>query len=171
MTPKQEQFVREYLIDLNAAQAAIRAGYSVNTARAIGAENLTKPDIQDAIAAAQIERARRTEITSDRVLKELGRIGFADIRRLFDDNGKLKHITMLDDEVAASISSVEVDAQKRRKLSGGEERDEYDVEATIKVKLWDKRAALVDMGRHLGMFTDKVEHSGGVNVIVNKPGA
>ena len=85
MTPKQEQFVREYLIDLNAAQAAIRAGYSVNTARAIGAENLTKPDIQDAIAAAQIERARRTEITSDRVLKELGRIGFADIRRLFDD--------------------------------------------------------------------------------------
>ena len=70
MTPKQEAFVREYLIDLNATQAAIRAGYSVDTARAIGSENLSKPDIADAIAEAQAERAEKCEIDALWVLQE-----------------------------------------------------------------------------------------------------
>ena len=70
MTPKQEAFVREYLIDLNATQAAIRAGYSVDTARAIGSENLSKPDIADAIAEAQAHRAEKCEIDALWVLQE-----------------------------------------------------------------------------------------------------
>jgi phage terminase small subunit len=71
LTPKQQTFVNEYLIDLNSTQAAIRAGYSAKTARAIGGENLTKPDIAEAIAKAQAERAGRTQIDADWVLREL----------------------------------------------------------------------------------------------------
>ena len=65
LTPKQERFVAEYLIDLNATQAAIRAGYSVKTAKQAGSENLSKPDIAKAVQDAQAARAARTEITQD----------------------------------------------------------------------------------------------------------
>ena len=77
MTAKQERFVQEYLVDLNATQAALRAGYSEKTARSIGAENLSKPDIEKAIADALEARRLRTEITQDRVLEELAAIAFA----------------------------------------------------------------------------------------------
>ena len=77
LTAKQDRFVEEYLVDLNATQAALRAGYSEKTARSIGAENLSKPDIEKAIADALETRRLRTEITQDRVLEELARIGFA----------------------------------------------------------------------------------------------
>ena len=79
LTPKQARFVQEYLIDLNAAQAAIRAGYSAKTARVIGHENLTKPDIAVAIEKAKAKRAERTELTSDMVVDELRKIGFANM--------------------------------------------------------------------------------------------
>lgn len=68
LTPKQQRFVEEYLIDLNATQAAIRAGYSEKTAKVIGSENLSKPDIAEAIKAARDNQAQRTEITADYVL-------------------------------------------------------------------------------------------------------
>ena len=71
LTPKQARFVEEYLLDLNATQAAIRAGYSAKTARAMGCENLTKPDIQAAVTEAQRDRAARTGITQDEVIRGL----------------------------------------------------------------------------------------------------
>jgi phage terminase small subunit len=71
LTPKQARFAEEYLIDLNATQAAIRAGYSAKTARAMGCENLTKPDIQAAVTEAQRDRAARTGITQDEVIRGL----------------------------------------------------------------------------------------------------
>ena len=71
LTPKQARFVEEYLVDLNATQAAIRAGYSKKTARQVASENLTKPDIQEAIAAAQDDRSERTGITQDEVIQGL----------------------------------------------------------------------------------------------------
>ncbi len=71
LTPKQARFVEEYLIDLNATQAAVRAGYSAKTARAMGCENLTKPDIQAAVTEAQRDRATRTGITQDEVIQGL----------------------------------------------------------------------------------------------------
>ena len=73
MTPKQERFCVEYLVDLNATQAAIRAGYSEKTARSVGCENLTKPDISDRIAALQEERQARTLVTADDVVRGLDR--------------------------------------------------------------------------------------------------
>lgn len=78
LTAKQQRFVEEYLVDLNATQAAIRAGYSERTARAMGAENLTKPDIAAAISAGQKNRAERVEIEADRVLQEVYAIAMAD---------------------------------------------------------------------------------------------
>ncbi len=71
LTPKQECFVAEYLIDLNATQAAIRAGYSEKTAYSIGQENLKKPEVAEAVIAAQAERSERTEITQDYVLTSI----------------------------------------------------------------------------------------------------
>ncbi|GHV45878.1 hypothetical protein FACS1894204_06270 [Synergistales bacterium] len=71
MTPKQERFVQEYLIDLNATQAAIRAGYKEKRADAIGYENLRKPEIKKAIEKTQAEHAKKIDITQDYILKRL----------------------------------------------------------------------------------------------------
>lgn len=93
MTKKQKRFVEEYLIDLNATQAAIRAGYSPATAKEIGCENLTKPNISEAIAKAMAERSRRTGVNQDRVLQELAKIAFAKITDAVD----LKTATVRED--------------------------------------------------------------------------
>ena len=89
LTKKQQLFVDEYLIDLNATQAAIRAGYSVDTAREIGCENLTKPNIQQAIAKVMAERSKRTGINQDRVVLELAKIAFVKMTDIVDDEGNI----------------------------------------------------------------------------------
>ena len=93
MTPKQARFVDEYLLDLNATQAAIRAGYSAKTAKAIGCENLRKLQIADAIAEAQAARAQRVQIDADWVLERMVAEAEADLADLFDDNGALLPVT------------------------------------------------------------------------------
>jgi phage terminase small subunit len=79
LTLKQERFVQEYLIGANAAQAAIRAGYSAKTARVIGAQNLSKLNVSRAIEKAQTKRAERCELTADLVIDELRKIAFANM--------------------------------------------------------------------------------------------
>lgn len=152
MTPKQQRFVDEYLIDLNATQAAIRAGYSARTAASIGEENLRKPEIAAIVAEQMAKRSARTEITADRVLQELARIGFADVRRIFTPGGGLLTPTDMDDDTAAAVASVEVVERPRRNEAG-----EVEIEHVRKIKLNDKLGALTQMGRHLGLFTDKLE--------------
>lgn len=165
LNARQLRFVDEYLIDLNATQAAIRSGYSKKTAAQIGEENLRKPEISAAVQKAQAERSQRTQITQDAVLQELAKIGFSDIRKVVQwgptelrvvldkdggDSGKtapyhgvrLINVEDIDDDTAAAISEV----------SHGKDG--------LKVKLHDKKGALVDIGRHLGMFKDRVEHTG-----------
>jgi len=168
LTPKQRAFVREYLIDLNATQAAIRAGYSENTAHAIGHENLSKPEIADAIVSAMELRAKRTDITADRVLQELAKIGFSDIRKAVKwqssliteednpDGGDIAVIKTVVTNTVQMIASDEIDDDTAACIS------EVSQNATggIKIKLHDKRAALVDIGKHLGMFKERVEHTG-----------
>lgn len=142
LTPKQAAFVREYLIDLNATQAAVRAGYSKSTAAAIGHENLRKPEIEQAIQKAINERSRRTEITQDRVLQELARIAYSDPRQLYNDDGALKPIPELSDEAAASLAGFEI-----LEVFDGKELVGY----TKKVKRWDKLKALDLLCEHLGI--------------------
>jgi len=150
LTAKQQRFIEEYLIDLNATQAAIRAGYSPKTAREIGAENLSKPHIRARVDEALAERSRRTGITADRVLRELARIAFANAPDLINmDDATLRADASVDD--TAAIASVRV---KRIPAADGEgvERE---------IRLADKLRALELLGKHLGMFKD-----GAVNVNV-----
>lgn len=145
LTTKQNRFVEEYLIDLNATQAAIRAGYKAgNNQRAseIGSELLQKTPVSEAIARAMAERSKRVGINQDRVLQELAKIGFAKITDIIDPKTATIREDALEDDLAC-IQSVKV------------KPNEYGTER--EVKLHDKRAALVDIGRHLGMFKDKVE--------------
>lgn len=169
---KERRFVSEYLVDLDPKRAALAAGYSESMATSKAyqwvSNSKSKPHVFDAIQNAMAAREKRTDITADRVLKELAKIGFADIRKAIKWQGTLvteedqpdggdtlviknvvtNNVTLIssddiDDETAAAISEIS------QNTSGG-----------IKLKLHDKRAALVDIGKHLGMFTDKVEHSG-----------
>ncbi len=149
LTEKQKLFVSEYLIDLNATQAAIRAGYSPKTAEQIGYQMLKKTSVSDAIAQAMAERSKRTGITADRVLNELAMIGFANAADIINFGAA----TVKGDasrEDTACIQSVKV---KTIPTDAGNitERE---------VKLYDKKSALELIGKHLGMFKDKLEVSG-----------
>jgi phage terminase small subunit len=163
LTDKQRLFVAEYLIDFNARQAAIRAGYSEDSAGAIGCENLKKPTITAAIGEALALRAQRTEVTQDEVVAELKKLGFSDIRKAVEW-GRGLAVLDADGNVQISngvslIGSADVDDKTAAAISEISQTKEG-----IKIKFHDKRAALVDLGRHLGMFTDNVKHSGTVTI-------
>lgn len=160
LTPKQARFVEEYLVDLNATQAAIRAGYSSKTAEQQASRLLVNVKVAAAISAAQTKRSKRTEITQDRVLKELGKLGFGDIRDIFAEDGSLKHPNSMDADAAARISSIEVVVRPVPGTQGQE------VEHVAKIKAWDKLGALTQIGRHLGMFKDKLETSGEIAITI-----
>lgn len=161
MTAKQRRFCDEYLIDLNATQAAIRAGYSEKTARKIGQENLTKPDIQEYIQKRTADRVERTEITQDMVIRELAIIAFsnaADYASVIEkegtdkDGNPVRYIT-----VEPVLTETLTEAQKKALAVIKKGRDGFEV------KPYDKVRALELLGKHLGLFTEKVELSGQVN--------
>lgn len=146
LTPKQARFVVEYLVDENAMQAAIRAGYSEKSAGEIGCENLKKPNISSAIRDHLDAQQARTLITADRVLREYGRIGFFDARRLFDADGSLKRIVDMDDDTQAAIAGIDVVTVGNAESGLGE---------ITKIKLADRKGALDSMARHFGLFNDR----------------
>lgn len=164
LTEKQKAFVREYLIDLNATQAAIRAGYSETTAGSIGHENLKKPEIQNSIAEAKAKLAEASGITLERVQKEYARLAFLDIRKAFDEEGRLKSIHEMDDDTAAAISGLEVET-----LSEGKGADREVVGRLHKIKLSDKRAALDSITKLFGWVIDKQQISGSLEVVDATP--
>lgn len=155
LTSKQQQFVKEYLVDLNATQAAIRAGYSSKTANRIATENLSKPVLQAAIQEAMRERSERTQITQDMVLQELAKIGFADLKSVvsWTKDGKItvKPSDEVDGTIVSEISETEINY------------GDY-IKRTKKVKLHDKLRALEMVGRHLGMFRDNININAEVGV-------
>jgi phage terminase small subunit len=168
MTPKQQRFVEEYLVDLNATQAAIRAGYSSDTARQMGSENLSKPNIADAIAERRATLSAATGVTAERVIRELSLIGFAnmqDYMRVGHEGDPVLDFSALTRDQAAALAEVTVEDFK-----DGRGEDARDVRR-VKFKLSDKRAALVDLGRHLKLFTDKVEHTGVMGITVSSEDA
>lgn len=147
LTKKQKVFVEEYLIDLNATQAAIRAGYSPDTAQEQSSRLLSNVMVKAAVDKAMAERSRRTGVNADRVLLELAKIGFANITDVVDvDTAKVREDAKEED--LACIQSIKI-----KPTEYGTERE---------IKMYDKKAALVDIGKHLGMFKDKLELSGGL---------
>ena len=157
LTPKQKRFVDEYLIDLNATQAAIRAGYSENTATETGYENLTKPHIKKIIDERMKEREQRTEITQDMVLKGLAQVAFSDVRNMFTSDGNLLDIHDLPDDAAMAIAGIEVVTVRKEDR---EAKEGSPVEYTNKIKSNDRMKALELLGKHMKMFTEKHEHTG-----------
>ena len=146
MTKKQKRFIEEYLIDLDATQAAIRAGYSPDTAYSIGNENLKKPEIKAHIDKAMAERSKRTGVNADRVVMELAKIAFVNA----DDVIDFKTATVKEGARPEDMAAIQSEKVKTFGEDGlGRE-----------IKMADKIKTLELLGRHLGMFKDKVEVSG-----------
>ena len=147
---KQQRFVEEYLKDLNATQAAIRSGYSEKTAAVIGAENLIKPNIAEAIAGAKAERSEQTQTDSAYVLKRLVEIDQMDVLDIMDDDGNVKPLRDWPKIWRQYISNIETISMD-------------DGEGWLKKIKWpDKVKNLELLGKHVsvGAFKDKIEHSG-----------
>jgi len=141
MNLRARQFVREYLIDLNGTAAARRAGYSPRWAGRRAFELLDRPDVKAAVRRAMAERARRTNITADRVLEEFARIAFADLSRVIDwgpEGVKLKPVAELRDEDTSAVAFVSL---------GGRNK-------TQRIRMHNKLRALEALARHLGLLRD-----------------
>jgi phage terminase small subunit len=158
LTAKQQRFVDEYLIDLNATAAYKRAGYAGegNSAEAAASRLLSNVKVSWAIQAAMKEREKRTEITQDRVLQEYAKLAFLDPRRFYNEKGNLIPVHELDADVAAALAGMEIVTQR----AGKDEDGNQEYEDVKKIKFIDKKGALDSVARHLGMFNDKVALTG-----------
>lgn len=150
LNAKQQRFVDEYLIDLNATQAAIRAGYSVKTAKDIACENLAKPNIAAAIQAAREKTAAKLEVTRERVLAEYAKMAFLDPRQFYNDDGSIKSVPDMGADAAAALVGFEVDEIRI-------DPDGPVIGHTKKIKWSDKRAALDSINRMMGWNQDKID--------------
>ena len=155
LTAKQMRFVDEYLVDFNVTQAAIRAGYRAGSAHQCGWQNMKKLEIQTEISRRQKDLQKRTEVTQDCVVRELARVAFADaashvrvrLREVPCPDGtrarvpvvEVKPTAELTDDQRAAISQIKQGANG------------------IEIKMYDKLKALELLGRHIGMFNDKLE--------------
>ena len=156
LTKKQKRFVEEYLVDLNATQAAIRAGYSTASARQIADENMSKPDIKNAIEKALAERSKRTGVNADRIIQELAKLAFINPTDVMNmDEATVRGDANRDD--TAAISSVKV------KTIPTEDGNITERE----VRTYDKIKALELLGKHIGMFTDKFKIEGAIPVVIH----
>lgn len=144
LTEKQRLFVNEYMIDLNATQAAIRAGYSVKTADQQGSRMLANVKVQEEIGRAMAERSKRTGVNQDKVVLELAKIAFVKMTDIVDEQGKIRPDAAEDD--LACIESVKY-KESESDASSSVERE---------VKISPKLKALELLGKHLGMWNDKL---------------
>lgn len=157
---RRTRFIKEYLLEHNATRAAIAAGYSKKTAGSQGHRLLKNVEVQQSIAAAEEKANAKADVTIERVRQELARIGFADVRKLFKDDGSVMAIADLDDDTAAAVGGVDVN-----ELFEGSGEERAQVGYIKKLKMWDKVKALELLGKNLKMFTDKVEISAGDELI------
>ncbi|WP_112288416.1 terminase small subunit [Rahnella sp. AN3-3W3] len=156
LTDKQEMFCREYLIDLNATQAAIRAGYSENTARKIGSENLTKPDVQNRIAELKLQRNEQVNIDAAYVLRRLVEIDQMDVLDILKEDGGLKPISEWPKVWRTTLSGFDINTSITN-------FDETTIENILKKVKWpDKVKNLELLGKHISVmaFKEQVEQSG-----------
>jgi len=148
LSPKRLRFVEEYLVDLNGTQAAIRAGYSKGTAKVTASRLLTDDNVAGAIAELRARMSAKLELTAEKVLSELATIGFANMADYYrrDERGNLvvDVDALIDPAKAAAVAQIDMQTSP-------------DGTQTIKLKLADKKGALVDLAKHLGLLTEKAE--------------
>lgn len=164
LTEKQRRFCEEYLVDLNATQAATRTGYSKKTAYSIGQENLKKPEIQKLIQKLMKERSERTQVTQERVVMELALIAFSDLAdylSIEENTGVIipKSFDEMEEGKSRALESIKEDRAIKEDAKG-EQVTVYD---KVTFKLHSKIKALELLGRHLGMFIDNIKHSGKID--------
>lgn len=168
LTAKRQNFVREYRISLNATQAYKKAyGVSENVARRAGSRLLTMVDIRAELQKTQVKLAKKFDVTEESIMSELASIGYSNMRDYVDFGPvgvTLKEMSELTDIQTAAIQEVSHNLDGE---GGG----------SVKFKLYDKAKALVDMGKHIGMFKKDAEGSGerpifvGINLIINNGGS
>ena len=148
ITPKQLRFVDEYMIDFNATQAAIRAGYSEKTAYSQGQRLLKNVEVQAEIAKRSEKHAAKLDITAERILAAIAAVAFGDIRGMFDENGQLLRPHDWDDQTAASVAGFDVVT-----VNLGEGAVEY----VAKIKRADNLRGLDMLARHQALYNDKLD--------------
>jgi phage terminase small subunit len=159
LTPKQERFVAEYLIDFNATQAAERAGYSPRTANEQGARLLANASVARAVEDRRQRQLVQLDIQASDVLREMARLAGSDIRQLFDVNGDLLPVKDWPDDIAACVAGIEV-VMKNATAGDGK------VDRVLKVKLWPKDKALEMLAKHKALFPREPAADLNVNVLV-----
>lgn len=154
----QKRFAEEYLIDNQGGPAYRRAGGKAKDEYVAASTLLRNAKVAAYVAELMDKRSERTEISADRVMLELARLGLSDVRKLFTERGDLRSINDLDDDTAAAIQSIEVVTRQLPRERG----DPVEVEYVHKVKMADKVKPLEMIGRHLGkrlgQWSDKTEH-------------
>lgn len=161
LTHKQIKFANEYLIDYNATQAAIRAGYSKKTAYSIASENLRKPEVQIYLSSKKEKIAEKLEISQQRTMTEIGRIAYQDVRQFYDDEGNLIPIHELCDDAAAVLAGMDID-----EIFEWEDGVKKTVGVTKKIKRYDKTKALEMLAKHYKIF----DHQPPTNININLSG-
>lgn len=166
LTDQQILFCNEYLIDLNGTQAAIRAKYSEDTAPQQGSRLLSIVKVQEKIFELSKDRMRRLELNSDNVIAELVKLANSDLREVFDDNGCVKPMNEWPAHISICVSSFEVYEDLQSTYGGVMCREcqkivyREKVGETKKIRFWDKTKSLELLGKHLKLFSDKLELSG-----------
>jgi len=157
LNDKQKRFCEEYLIDLNGTQAAIRAGYSKNSANEIAAQNLAKLSILKYIQEKQKILQEKTDITREMVLEAYRKLAWYDARKFYNEDGSFKIIPDLDDETAFALTGFEVMEEK----GGNGKGQQVVLGHTKKIRMSDRKGALDGLCKVLGYnAAEKLEHSG-----------
>jgi phage terminase small subunit len=164
LTPKQERFCREYILDYNAARAARESGYSEESARQIGSENLSKPYIQAYITLLESDLATTLGITKSRVLNEHAKLAFSSIAHLHNTWIERKDFDTLTDEQKASIAEISTQTRTEKIYKGTKDEALVDIDY-VKIKLYDKQRSLDSIRKILGF--DAVQKIVNTNVNYN----
>lgn len=150
LSEKRKRFAQEYVVDLVGSAAAIRAGYSERRAKQAASDLLSDPEVQAYVQQLREAQAKRCEITADMVLAELAKIGFANMADYITTTptGIYVSLDKMTRDQAAAVSEITVEEymEGRGDLAREVKRTKF--------KLSDKRAALCDIGKHLGMFRE-----------------
>lgn len=163
LNEKQKRFADEFLVDLNATQAAVRAGYAKASAHSQASDLLKNPKIVEYLSSKREKLQGKLEITQERVLQELARIAFFDSGRLFDDAGEPIPLSCIDEDTRRAIVGVELVTKGNDLIGIGEVQ---------KIRLADKKGALDSIARHLGMFKDTINlNHKGIESLVLEAGA
>jgi phage terminase small subunit len=149
LNDKQIRFCEEYIIDLNATQAAIRAKYSKRTAEAQGSRLLRNVKVQEYLQKKKEKIAAKLEISQERTMLEIARVAFQDVRKFYDAEGRLIPIHELSDDAAAAIAGFEVD-----ELFEFEDGHKNKIGLLKKIKRYDKTKALEMLAKHFKIYTD-----------------